>query len=85
MGQILDHFRDNKKDLISIIFLIILIVSLPFAFKLAKDRQIFSSKASDSPIKVLDTHIKLNGQTIEIDNPTLNLQITSPLELEGNR
>lgn len=88
MNDFLNHFKNNKRDLINLIFLIILVISLPFAFKLAKERQLFSPKATNNAIEVVIPATgsdiqRIDDQTIKTSNPNIQLNITSPLEEGG--
>lgn len=84
MGDFVDHFKDNRRDLINLIFLIFLTLSIPFAFKLAKEMQIFKPKASFDAVHVMqsgDNYVKFEEGKYEIKGSSIDLKITSPLEL----
>lgn len=89
MNQIIDYFRENKKDLIGLIFIILLIIAIPLSFILVKQTQIFKSRASSNVFQVIQTQeaeIKYeNSSKIETTSPSIDIELTSPIDNEGKQ
>lgn len=84
MGEFLDSFK-NKKNLISLLVLGILILALPIGINLIRQQQILRSRADVDTIVFTGTNIeKRNGKSIVLDpKQPISLQLTSPLGPPG--
>ncbi len=78
MKEFLDLFR-NKKHLISLLLLGILIIALPLGIKLVSQQKIIQSRATNPPIVFKGNNVvQRNGQWIAI-KPQISLELTSAL------
>ncbi len=93
MGEFLDSFKNgandllrNKKNLISLLVLGILILALPIGINLIRQQQILRSRADVDTIVFTGTNIeKRNGKSIVLDpKQPISLQLTSPLGPPGS-
>jgi hypothetical protein len=80
MGEVLTYFSDKKK-LINLLLLLILILGVPVALKLVQQTQIFKSNAATPPIQFTPnqkcTSLR-NGKLVAICTD-LTVQLVSPL------
>lgn len=92
MGEFLNSFKNgandllrNKKNLISLLVLGILILALPLGINLIRQQQILRSRAGVDPIVFTGTNVEQrNGKWIVLDpKQPISLQLTSPLDPPG--
>lgn len=83
MGEFLDFFK-NKKNLVSILILGILILALPLGRDLIRRQQIIKSRATEDPIVfVADDNVSQKDGKWIAKKPQVSLRITSPLGPAG--
>lgn len=84
MGEILDYFK-NKKNLVSLLVLGILILGIPLGVNLVKLQQIIKSRAAVDPITFTGPNVRQkNDGTWVATKPKIQLQLTSPLGPPGS-
>ncbi|MBU1000743.1 hypothetical protein KKE78_05120 [Patescibacteria group bacterium] len=89
MGEILDYFKNeagdlfrNKKNLINLLVLGILILGIPLGVDLARTQQIIKSSATDDPIVFTGPNVRQKSdRTWVATDPQIQIQLTSPLGL----
>ncbi|MDP3758665.1 MAG: hypothetical protein Q8Q86_03005 [Candidatus Daviesbacteria bacterium] len=84
MGEFLDYFR-QKKNLVNLLLLAILILALPLVVQTVRQQQIIKSRAaSDAIIFTGADVIQKSDGTWTSKKPLVSLQLTSPLGPPGN-
>lgn len=80
MGEILDYFK-NKRNLVSLLILGILILGIPLGVNLVRLQQIIRSRAAgEPPIKFVGDNVKQKSDGSWVaTKPQIQLQLTSPL------
>ncbi|MBI2337639.1 hypothetical protein HYU95_00490 [Candidatus Daviesbacteria bacterium] len=78
MGEFLDYFK-NKKALISLLILGVLVLALPLGVELVRRQQIFKSRASGEPIVFTGPNVEKKGDKWVAFKPQITVEITSPL------
>lgn len=87
MGEILDYFKDetrnlfhNKKNVINLLILGILILGIPLGVNLVRTQQIIKSRAAVDPITFTGPNVRQKGNGAWVaTKPQIELQLTSPL------
>ncbi|MDD5416035.1 MAG: IPT/TIG domain-containing protein [Candidatus Daviesbacteria bacterium] len=87
MGAILDYFKNetgnlfrNKKNLVSLLVLGILILGIPLGVNLVRTQQIIKSRAAVDPIVFTGSNVsKKSDGTWVATKPQIQVQLTSPL------
>ncbi|MDD5147230.1 MAG: IPT/TIG domain-containing protein [Candidatus Daviesbacteria bacterium] len=87
MGAILDYFKNetgnlfrNKKNLVSLLVLGILILGIPLGVNLVRTQQIIKSRAAVDPIVFTGSNVsKKSDGTWVTTKPQIQVQLTSPL------
>lgn len=79
MGDFLDFFK-QKKNLINLLLLGILVLALPIGINLVRQQQILKSRAVADPIVFAGDNVeqKSDGTWVAKD-PKISLELTSPL------
>lgn len=80
MGEFLEFFK-NKKRVISLLLLGILILALPLGINLIQKQQVLKSRATADPIVIkgaTDVY-QVNDQWVAKKDARISLEITSPL------
>ncbi|QQG43242.1 MAG: hypothetical protein HYW45_03505 [Candidatus Daviesbacteria bacterium] len=70
----------TKNNLITLLFLAILILAIPLAVKLAQQTQIFKSKAGSTPIQFSGTGVDCAGTSCTTTNTNVNVILNSCFE-----
>lgn len=69
----------NKKTIISLLILVILVLAIPLGVELVRRQQIFQSRATAEPIVFTGPNVKLKDGKWVATKPQISLEITSPL------
>ncbi len=80
MGELAALLK-NKKNLTSLLILLILILAVPFGVRLAQTQKVFKSQAENGPIVLSGENIitDTQGAQVLINKPQVEVTITSPL------
>ncbi len=79
MGEILEYFK-NKKNLVGLLILGLLILGIPLGVSLVRLQQIIKSRATADPIVFTGPNVRQKADgTWVATKPQIQLQITSPL------
>lgn len=82
MGDFLDYFK-NRKNLVSLLILGILVLALPIGITLLRQQQILRSKAAGEPITFSGAGVtQKNGNWVST-TPQVTIKLTSPLGPPG--
>lgn len=78
MGEFLQYFK-NKKNLITLVLIGILLLAIPVGINLLKQQQIIQSRATGDEIKFSGTSVKCSGGDCTTTSPTVQVDLTPPV------